>query len=212
MLYYDHQHQGIHVAIWHVTESYEELLGLLPDADSVCNEAETKFRSKSRITEWTAVRVLLYTMLERQVKIEYTDSGAPYFPSYEGLNISISHTKEYVAVALSEKHKVGIDIEIIEKQKSEGNSRVERVSSKFMNENEHVNSMIGILLTWSAKESVYKLQNDNHLDFKNDLIVESFDESNKEGSFNVIDRINKSYNITYKVFDDFVFTLTSKES
>lgn len=210
MIYYDNQYKGTHVAIWHVTEDYEELLGLLPDADSVCNEAETKFRSKSRIIEWTAVRVLLYTMLERQVKIEYTEQGAPLLPSYEDLNISISHTKGYVAVALSNSHKIGVDIEKISYPHEDEQTQIERVSHKFMNEQEHADSIIGKLLIWSAKECVYKVQNDNHIDFKNDLITESFDESSSEGEFKIKDKDNKSYHITFKVFDDFVFTLTSK--
>ena len=109
MIYYDKQIDGIRVVVWHVTEEYEELLSMLPDADSVQNEAEQQFSSEFRRVEWTAVRVLLYTVLDRQVHINYNDQGAPLLPDYEGLHISISHTKGFVAIALSESDVVGID-------------------------------------------------------------------------------------------------------
>ena len=32
MIYYDKQTDGIRVVVWHVTEEYEELLSMLPDA------------------------------------------------------------------------------------------------------------------------------------------------------------------------------------
>ncbi len=71
MLYFDKQQEGWRIAIWHVTETIDELLALLPDEEVVSSEAETRFRSESRILEWTAVRVLLYDMLDRQVPILY---------------------------------------------------------------------------------------------------------------------------------------------
>ena len=87
MLYYDRQIDDVRIAVWHVTEEYEELLGILPDSDIVRYQAEQQFRSKSRIIEWTTVRVLLYTILGRQIQIQYNEQGAPMLPDYEGLHI-----------------------------------------------------------------------------------------------------------------------------
>ena len=104
MLYYDKRFDdGWRIAIWHVTEELEELYYMLPDDISVREEAERRFKSISRIIEWTAVRVLLFDMLDRQVEILYDHDGAPHLPEYEHLDISISHTKGYVAVALAVK-------------------------------------------------------------------------------------------------------------
>ena len=85
MIYYDKQTDGIRVVVWHVTEEYEELLSMLPDADSVQNEAEQQFSSEFRRVEWTAVRVLLYTVLDRQVHISYNEQGAYQHFAYEGI-------------------------------------------------------------------------------------------------------------------------------
>ena len=83
MIYFDRQIADARVAVWHVTEEYEDLLSMLPDAESVQTEAEEQFRSEGRILEWTAVRVLLCTMLGRQVHIEYDEKGAPHLADYE---------------------------------------------------------------------------------------------------------------------------------
>ena len=181
--------------MWHVTEEYEDLLSLLPDAESVQDEAEKQFRSEGRIVEWTAVRVLLCSMMGRQIHIEYDEKGAPHLADYEGLHISISHTKGYVAIALSESLCVGIDVEQIEHNST---PRVERVRSRFMRDDEMAETTIGMLLHWSAKETAFK-----------ELRVSPFDETTYEGEMQLDDlKEDNTYNILYKVFDDFVLTFT----
>lgn len=211
MLYYHNIEGNARIAVWHVTESYEELLELLPDADSVSGEAESKFSSESRRLEWTAVRVLLCNMLERQVLIEYNELGAPLLPEYERLNISISHTHGYVAVALSERNAVGIDIEQIERTEEEKESKVERVKGKFMGEREHTDTTVGLLLHWSAKETAFKVLGETDIDFKEDFCIEPFDELDMEGELNLRDMDGHIHRISYKVFDDFVLTFTNYE-
>lgn len=210
MLYYDRQEGDARIVVWHITEDYEELLQLLPDADTVQTEAEDRFHSQKRITEWTAVRVLLCTVLDRQVQIEYNDMGAPRLPDYEGLNISISHTRDYVAIALSETSQVGIDVEQIEDTDT---PRVERVKTKFMNDGEHADTDVGLLLHWSGKETVYKVLGRDGVDFRSDLQVQPFDETAYEGEFLLDDlREETTYKVTYKVFEEFVLTFTRKDN
>lgn len=220
MLYYDKHIEGMRVAVWHVTEEYEELLSLLPDADSVQNEAEQQFSSEFRRVEWTAVRVLLYTVLDRQVHISYNEQGAPLLPDYEGLHISISHTKGYVAIALSEKAIVGIDVEQIERMEEKTNifddkekmPRVERVRSRFIREDECANTIVGMLLHWSAKETVFKVLGREGVNFIDEMKVRPFDETQYEGDFQLEDlKEDDTYIIYYKVFDDFVLTYTKKQ-
>ena len=220
MLYYDKHIDGIRVAVWHVTEEYEELLSLLPDAESVQNEAEQQFSSEFRRVEWTAVRVLLYTVLDRQIHIGYNDQGAPLLPDYEGLHISISHTKGYVAIALSERAIVGIDVEQIERMEDKTNifddkekkTRVERVRSRFIRDDECANTIVGMLLHWSAKETVFKKLGREGVNFIDEMKIYPFDETQYEGDFQLEDlKENDTYIIYYKVFDDFVLTYTKRK-
>lgn len=219
MIYYDKQIDGIRVVVWHVTEEYEELLSMLPDADSVQNEAEQQFSSEFRRVEWTAVRVLLYTVLDRQVHINYNDQGAPLLPDYEGLHISISHTKGFVAIALSESDVVGVDVEQIERldttnqfDDKEKMPRVEKVRSRFMGNDEYAETIVGMLLHWSAKETVFKVLGREGVDFHDDLKVQPFDETQYEGDLQLDDlKEDDTYSIYYKVFDDFVLTYTKRK-
>ena len=218
MIYYDKQTDGIRVVVWHVTEEYEELLSMLPDAESVQNEAEQQFSSEFRRVEWTAVRVLLYTVLDRQVHISYNEQGAPLLPDYEGLHISISHTKGYVAIALSETAVVGIDVEQIERldtsnqfNDKEKMPRVEKVRSRFMRNDEYAETIVGMLLHWSAKETVFKVLGREGVDFQDEMKVQPFDETQYEGDFQLEDlKEDDTYIIYYKVFDDFVLTYTKR--
>ena len=219
MIYYDKQIDGIRVVVWHVTEEYEELLSMLPDADSVQNEAEQQFSSEFRRVEWTAVRVLLYTVLDRQVHINYNDQGAPLLPDYEGLHISISHTKGFVAIALSESDVVGIDVAQIERldttnqfDDKEKMPRVEKVRSRFMGNDEYAETIVGMLLHWSAKETVFKVLGREGVDFHDDLKVQPFDETKYKGDLQLDDlKEDDTYTIYYKVFDDFVLTYTKRK-
>lgn len=89
--------------IWKASESLEELLALLPHKEKY-EEGIGKFTAVSRKLEWLAVRVLLYTMLGEEKEIHYYSNGGPYLAD-GSFSISISHTKGYVAVLLSEPGK-----------------------------------------------------------------------------------------------------------
>lgn len=201
MLYFDKQYDGWRIAVWHVTETIEELLAMLPDEESIRTEAESRFGSASRILEWTAVRVLLYDLLDRQVPILYHDNGAPYLPEYEHLDISISHTRGYVAVALAEQGEIGIDIEQI-------SAKVERVRNRFVRDDEVADTLEQLLLHWSAKETAFKILNRNKVDFLKHLRIEPF-ELQEEGDFILQEfKTNDEERMTihYKLFPDFVLT------
>lgn len=201
MLYFDKSYNGWRIAIWHVTEDIDELLALLPDEDAVRTEAEERFHSEGRILEWTAVRVLLFTMLGRQVPISYDEDGAPHLPDYEKMDISISHTRGYVSVALAEEGEIGIDIEQI-------GERVERVKSRFIRDDEQADNITMLLLHWSGKETAFKVLHRTKVDFLKHLHVQPFVEQ-EEGMFLLHETRTdeeQTIPINYKVFPEFVLT------
>ena len=207
MLYYDKQDAGWRIAVWHVTETIGELYALLPDDETVRQEAERQFKSPARILEWVAVRVLLCHMLGRQVPILYHDNGAPYLPDYEELDISISHTKGFVAVALAEQGQIGIDIEQVPDAGS-GQAKVERVRGKFIRDDEQADTLTALLLHWSAKETAFKILHRERVDFRKHLRVLPFEE-HSEGCFTLCEsRTDEEHRMTmhYKIFPHFVLT------
>ncbi len=210
MLLFDRDIQGVRCAVWHVTESVYELLSLMPYGDVLWQKSQKRFKSDSRRLEWIAVRALLHTMGEDATHIIYADNGAPLLEN-SGKYISISHTKCYVCVALSDTERIGVDIEWI-------TDRVERVRSRFVHEDENITSLIQLLVAWSAKESVYKFLMSTEVDFKEHLRISGMpslsEDTDQEGTFSIA-YINKEKRIdcivSFEVFSDFVLTL-AKES
>ena len=204
MLYFDKQTDSFRIAVWHIVETLDELLSMLPDEDAVRQELQQRFRSTSRQLEWTAVRVLLYTMLGRQVPILYHENGAPYLPKDEQMDISISHTRGYAAVALTTKGVIGIDIEQI-------SNRVQRVKSRFVRDDESAETITSMLLHWSAKETAYKMLHRTNVDFLQHLSIQPFPEQ-EEGTLLLRETRTddkRTLSVNYKVFPDFVLTYSS---
>lgn len=177
--------------IWQVTETMEELCTCLSD-DVVRQELEG-LKASSRKLEYLAVRVLLKTMLGKEVRIGHEPSGMPFLTGGE-YHVSISHTKGYVAVGLHESAQPGIDIEAY-------GERVRKVESRFIREDEMSErarmesreELYQLLLHWSAKETMYKVLDMAEVDFLQHLKVCPFKLSSS-GTFT-----GESYRKTDKV-------------
>lgn len=101
--------------------------------------------------ETAAVCSLVTAMMGQAVVIGHHDNGAPYLEGFSGLYISISHSREQVAVAIA-SHPVGIDTETARTQ-------LERIKHKFLSEQEQQRfvTLNELLLAWSIKEAAYKV-------------------------------------------------------
>ena len=108
--------------------------------------------------------------LRNQLKINspilYHSNGRPYYSASE-LALSISHTKEFIALA-NAGFPIGIDIE--QKDRDAG-----RIINKFAREDEKVlcstEDKDWYLQLWCAKEAIYKLVGLDNLSFKNEIHV-----------------------------------------
>ncbi len=208
MILFDQHTEEYRITVWNVEEDTETLLSMLPDGDSIREETNKRFRSEKRKKEWIAVRVLLYSMLQKQAKIEYANNGAPFLPE-ENTNISISHTGKiingnnvmYVAVALSRKHKIGIDIECL-------STKVCKVKERFVRNDERAETLTSLLLHWSAKEAAFKILSTEGVDFIRHLHIEPFTENNKGFFILTESKTGKAcrMDVMYKIFNDFVLT------
>ncbi len=140
-------------AIWNITESLVELLELGTDFDV------SNFKTEKRKKEFIASRLLL-NELEPNQQISYNSNGAPEIDN--GKFISISHSKNLVAIIISDK-KVGLDIEKI-------SNKPLKLSSKFMpTESCHSLSEEKATLVWCCKEAIYKWHQKGNVDFKEDI-------------------------------------------
>ena len=150
-----HTFEGGGIAIWHITETSEELYALLATHRYDAQLADKTH--EARRAEWLAVRLLVKELFGPECEVAYHPTGRPYLKG-SNIHISISHTKGFAAVAYHHDAPIGMDIEYI-------SSRVERISSRFTTEgeaayidvhDEHARQMYH-LINWSAKEALYKL-------------------------------------------------------
>jgi len=145
------------IALWEISESLEELMKLVKNAPP-------NFSSEKRKKEHLTSRLLL-NEISPNTLIFYNEFGAPELNTDK--HISISHSKNLVAVIISEK-KVGIDIEEI-------SEKALRLSSKFVSEkNRTTLNKEKATLIWCLKEAVFKWHQKGKVDFIKDIIIPPF--------------------------------------
>ncbi|MBN1463252.1 MAG: 4'-phosphopantetheinyl transferase superfamily protein [Paludibacteraceae bacterium] len=199
---------GAKLGIWKMEEKEEQLKSLLCE-ESITDNRFQSIKNEVRKLEWLCTRVLLKELCGEEKKICYNEWGKPNLED-NSFKISISHTKNYVAVMIHPSLELGIDIE----KKSD---RVLKLKEKFMSDNELKNinphhQVLHVLLHWSAKESLFKILPETEFDFIQHLHIQAFNLAEK-GSFDAYEtRSRKKQNFTmhYEILDDFVLTWTTK--
>lgn len=151
--------------------SLNQLLELLPDNGALYSVQLDKFSSEHRKREWLAVRVLICNMIGEIKEISYEESGKPFLAD-NSYQISISHTRGYVAVIISKNRRIGIDIEIL-------GERALKVAHKFVDDTEliypetdKITRAEMLTMIWSAKETMYKCMDSREILFREELHVD----------------------------------------
>ena len=147
--------------VWKMEESSDELLGMLEHKADYSSFLE-RVSAEKRRQERFASRVLLKELLGEEARVDYHSTGAPFLACVP-LYISISHTKDYVAVIL-DKRPTGIDIEY-------RSDRILKIRSRFMNPEEEAgidleHEVEHLLIHWCAKETLFKIIGQEGVDFK----------------------------------------------
>jgi phosphopantetheinyl transferase len=112
--------------------------------------------------EFVATRMLRNSIFGKD-EITYDTIGAPHIGAEK--YISISHTTNIVGIAVSD-FKIGFDLEPIR-------AKAIKLSSKFLHDEEKeifdTTSELEMTMTWSAKETLYKLAGRKKIIFKDEL-------------------------------------------
>ncbi|MDR0371000.1 MAG: 4'-phosphopantetheinyl transferase superfamily protein [Prevotellaceae bacterium] len=199
MIHATYTHDDARILIWKITESEDELYQQLKNEEE--KRQFSSLNSEKRRKEFLGVRIALQTLLGREIQIGYTHEGKPYLPD-GSYRISISHSREWIAVMVHPVLEVGIDIEI-QKQ------TVLRVYKKFLHETEiarfageqdEEKRRIRFQLIWGAKEALYKIVGHDWVDFSAGFQTLPFD-LQPEGTLNVIDS-KKGRIFALKYFQD----------
>ena len=162
------------LGLWHLTEPAEELLAQLPAAAGYAPLIPAG-RDPLRPRQWLASRALAHVLLR-----ELTDApaairndevtGQPLVAGQPALGVSLSHSGEWVAALLTERGRVGIDVEQVR-------PKARQLARKFLSDKELDDAGLNDVkhsLYWSAKETLYKLHARRRLLFREHLLLEPF--------------------------------------
>lgn len=147
------------IAIWNTTESLDDLKKESDISDVYI------FKSEKRKKEIFSRNLLLNKIIP-EAKISYNNFGAPQINTSD--NISISHSKNLVAIGFS-KLKIGIDIQKI-------SEKALSLSPRFICESNLNNlSIEKATLLWCCKEAIYKWHQKGSVNFKSDIYIYPFE-------------------------------------
>jgi 4'-phosphopantetheinyl transferase len=189
------------LAVWKITESKEELVRLL-GTDLV----DSGSHNKDSI-HWLASRLLIKQAFPGvEVRLMKDAYNKPSLTAgSKAYHISITHSHQMAAVLISLEKQVAIDLELLD-------SRIERVSKKFIGEEEwnYLTPLASVeMLTtiWSAKETLYKLYGKKALNFKKQLFIKPFlvQTSQISGSIKLSDK-EHNFDIEVNRIDAYVLT------
>ena len=190
-------------AIWEIEEDLDTLLNMLNTSQSEYTEIHNISHIKRR-KQNIAARLLLNHLAGKKVELKYTKNGAPYCKKFK--HISISHSKNYCALIISEKN-IGIDIQyqkknIVELQNKFINT-IEGIHLKTQNKNEKLHFM------WCAKEAIYKTIHNQACSFLKDIHIDC-----DQSTMNTIGYYKNSqkYQINYSSFKDYFIAIATHVS
>lgn len=104
-----------------------------------------------RLSEKTTESELLNYIFGKTIDLQHTAEGKPFI-NEAGVNISISHSRNKLCIALDKNKTIGVDIE-------ELHPRLERVKEKFLpiKRRKEALPLITLAAYWSAIEALYKV-------------------------------------------------------
>lgn len=120
--------------------------------------------SQSRRAERLAWRSLLRSILPT-AQVEYLSSGKPEIKNSQYKHISVSHCRDFVAVAIATK-PCGVDVERYDRNFERVRSRYMTAEEQSLSEDEHWAAVV-----WCAKEAMYKMAGREGVDFKRDMQI-----------------------------------------
>ena len=196
------------VGVWKITESEAELRTMTSIPSDELEEI-SYIKNESLRKQRLAVRALLDAMFEEKVYLSHHDNGKPYIEN-NAINISITHTDQYVAVILNEEDEVGIDCESLNRDFSAVEKKALSDEEIGDLEDEQKNEQLAIY--WCAKEAIFKLTSQYDVDFAEQIQIDGFryrNEGELSATFTDKDGYEKELNLYYFTFDRHVLVCVS---
>lgn len=187
------------IYIWQITESFDELNTQLLTKNST--NRLNGMRSELHQRGFLSIRHLLKVAGYSDDDLYYDNLGKPHLK--DGNYISITHSFIFSAIIISSTTQVGIDIE---KQRD----KILRIAHKFTTteDYDHLTNdkdlVRKLTIVWGAKESLYKIYEQEGLSFLQHIYVEDFTFDDLQTTATVTFKENKnSYLVYFLEFEGF---------
>ena len=166
LVYQQNINEHTKIGVWHILETEDFFL------EKVTEQYKIKHPQK-RIQHLAGRYLLLELAKDISIKnILLSTTGKPFLAD-NSYFFSISHSADYVAIIISTKSNVGIDIQHVL-------PKIESIKQKFLTEAEmNLLSKLSILpneqftFAWTIKEAMFKYFDDSGVDFKQHLNIVS---------------------------------------
>lgn len=159
-------------------------------------------KSKTRMLEWLSVRLLLYRLLNKSCEISYEVNGKPRLHGIDA-HISISHSKNKIALIINFQKPTGIDIQKI-------SVKLDAIKHKFLHPEElsptSSFSIEKLCVYWSAKEAIYKVYGHPEI-FLRDIVLKDFEYDHRGSELFArlaIEGKKESFKLKYETVEDYI--------
>ena len=197
--------KNINLSIWSIEESEDFFISQINLTEN-CKKRLELIKSPQKRKQFLSVRSLI-KLNDIQLKdLYYNEFGAPQLKSNK--YISISHTNNYSAIAIS-NNPVGVDIEHFK-------DKIKKIKHKFISNAEtkliDINSVRDLTVLWTVKESIYKLYKKQGLSFKNNIKIKSISDDFKNCSVLVEDlEKNSFFNSENIIHSDYICSIVKQD-
>lgn len=165
-------HSDIHLAVWQITESHDELQAMLPS--EILTDAElASIHHPQKQIEFFCSRLTIKFLANflgiKYIGIKKDEFGKPYLVG-STWQMSLTHTSNYVAAIMHPTKALGMDME-------KPSEKLSRIAHKFLSESEIIaanNDLDKLCIYWSAKEALYKLYGKRKVFFHENLYIFPF--------------------------------------
>lgn len=184
------------MAVWHIAEPESFFLEQVP--------LQKQISHPHKRLQHLAGRLLLKELVPGfpVELIRIADTKKPYLEN-EPYHFSISHCGDYAAAIVSRHYRVVVDVERV-------NPKIDVLRKKFLSEAEMkllheqcpMDTVYGLTLCWSVKESVFKWWGRGSVDFKRGMVLQSITGDATEGRVAIRFKNETLLHIHYLSFND----------
>lgn len=192
--------------LWKITEDFDTLFSQVKLKDSSLARLET-MKSESHQKGFLAVRMLLQHNDYSDFDLFYDEFGKPHLKpqgcSIKDVEISISHSNDFSAIAISDS-KVGLDLEQLKE-------KALRIAKRFMDVSHLENlseegKIKKATVVWGIKESIFKIKNEKGISFPNHIFEDDFNFEDKKATATLkFNNKEEKFQIQFDSAEDYIF-------